>query len=166
MRNFWKCGFVVIAAAIILGGMSGGCGKRPSRAEVLSDSVNLSDADARRKAFYEMGKWKNPEDELVELVELTLLGETDPVVRMQVARTLGIWGQAESVPELTTCLEKDPVAAVRAECARSLGQIKTEESRATLAKAVRGDPRSEVRVAAAQALREHQIGRASCRERV
>lgn len=147
----------VIMTAIICSGVLifAGCNRQPPRAEVLENSVNLENADARREAFYQMGKWDTPEGEILNLVELTLLGETDPLVRTQVARTLGIWAAESSVDELATCLEKDPAPQVRAECARSLGEISTPEARAALVGALRKDRQSAVRVAAAQALRHH-----------
>lgn len=148
---------IVLTATICCCGLLfAGCNRQPPRAEVLENSVNLENADVRREAFYQMGKWDVPEGEILNLVELTLLGETDPLVRAQVARTLGIWAAESSVDELATCLEKDPAQQVRAECARSLGEISTPEARAALITALREDRQSDVRVAAAQALRYHR----------
>ncbi len=131
------------------------------RAAVIEASVDQDDADARRKAFYEMSRWSDPGEELVDLVELSLLGETDPLVRAQVARTLGIWGRQSSVEELRLCLEKDPDVHVRSECAQALGEIESNEAQAALAGALRGDPRSDVRLAAAQSLRQHRDGQSA-----
>ncbi len=147
-------------------------------AEVLKDAVTSPDADARRTSLGEMAKWKNPDNKLIELVGLTLLGDGEPLVRSQAARTLGAWKAAGGVTYLSKGLTGEMGAAtvtgsgqpvvtpqvrmadtnrlVRTDCARALGEIAAEAAVKPLVDALRFDPEADVRTAAAQALKEHR----------
>jgi len=150
---------------------------RPGK-EVLKDAVTSTDADARRTSLEEMAKWKNPDDKLIELVGLTLLGDGEPLVRAQAALTLGAWKNPGGVvflsKGLTGNMEKTPMTRegkplvtpqqhvadtsklVRTDCARALGEIPAEEAVKPLVDGLRFDPEADVRSAAAQALAAHR----------
>jgi len=126
------------------------------KSAVIQASVTADDADARRKALYQMRKWKEPSDELVELVGLTLLGDDDRMVRAQAAGTLGAWARPASAEPLAKALRNDEDAFVRADCAKALGQIPGQASVEALVERLRFDPEADVRVACARALRLHR----------
>jgi HEAT repeat protein len=150
---------------------------RPHK-EVLKDSVTSTDADVRRTSLAEMAKWKNPDDKLIELVGLTLLGDNEPLVRAQAARTLGAWkakgGAAYLSKGLTGDMATVPLTRegkplvtpqmhvsdsnkfVRIDCAGALGEVPAEEAVKPLAEALRFDPEADVRSAAARALEGHR----------
>ncbi|MBN2584112.1 MAG: HEAT repeat domain-containing protein [Planctomycetes bacterium] len=126
------------------------------RPAVLQDAVTSDDADARRKAVYQMRKWKDPSDELIELVGLTLLGDSDRMVRAQAAETLGAWAEPSSVEHLAKALRNDEDPFVRADCADALGQISGQPSVEALLDRLRFDPEADVRIACARSLKLHR----------
>jgi hypothetical protein len=143
---------------------------------ILEESVVSPDPDVRRKALYDMAKWQDRQPGLIELVGLTVLGDSDAMVRAQAARTLGAWGDKAGTPylvkgltgDMSTFSVKSGASAmvltkiadsnkfVRIDCARSLGHIPTEDSTKQLVNALRLDPDADVRIASAEALREHR----------
>ena len=56
-------------------------GPKPKR-QVLEESIQSAEPDARRKALREMGKWNDADRGLVTLVGLTVLGDSDTMTRV------------------------------------------------------------------------------------
>jgi len=126
------------------------------RPAVLRDAIVAEDADTRREAVHRMRKWKDPSDEMVELIGLTLLGDSDRMVRAQAARTLGTWASPASMEYLSKALRTDDDEFVRADCAAALGRLESEEATDQLVDRLRFDSNADVRVACAKALKLHR----------
>jgi HEAT repeat protein len=159
----------ISAATLALWGLSGCDREKEYRLEdlargivqggkptILQDAVIADDADARRKAIHKMRKWKNPSDELVELVGLTLLGDEDRMVRAQAAATLGAWAHPGGAEPLAKALRLDEDMFVRAGSAAALGSIAGPPSVEALVERLRFDGEPDVRIACARALRLHR----------
>lgn len=126
------------------------------RSTVLREAIVAEDADTRREAVHKMSKWKDPGDEMVELIGLALLGDSDRMVRAQAARTLGAWASPASLEYLTKAVRTDDDAFVRADCAAALGRLESDEATSQLAARLRFDGNADVRIACAKALKLHR----------
>jgi hypothetical protein len=149
-----------------------------SPGEVMQKSVVAPEPDERRRALYQMSRWRDADVELVSLVGMALLGEPDAMTRAQAARTLGAWGHPNGATYLAVALagEAPEVAGgeqdagpppalpkvpdgskfVRIECAAALGEHHGAEALQALGRALRSDADGDVRIASARALRYHQ----------
>lgn len=169
------------AAAAVLGGCSSGDGysllSPKTRADVLAEAFKSPESDVRRKAMYEMSRWKEHTEDHVTLVGLALLGEPDMMTRAQAAQTLGAWGDAKGVfylavtlggkragSEAATKTEQDFVLPefpdgskfVRLACAKALGRIGAGEAVLSLAHGLRSDGDVDVRIECARSLRRQR----------
>jgi HEAT repeat protein len=136
-----------IASALAL--LAGACSSVPSDPESV-------DPDSRRRAAEDLAGEGDP-DSLASLRRLLADTHTacpsHPLVRGAAARSLGLSGRPEAVPDLAAVLEKDAVKQVRLDAAVALGDLGApagaEPLRAALA---RGGEAPEVRRAAARSL--------------
>lgn len=93
------------------------------------------------------------QEETARQLSAAIAHEDDPLVRAQIARTLGHLPAPSALPGLTVALA-DAEAVVRVAACQSLGRRGDPASVELLAKALKGDGDQDVRLAAARALGE------------